>query len=236
MTNILNQLPGVPEFVGTAAADTIGLVIANVDEQLRSRMNLDLTYPTIGLIGSRTGAGAQIKAVDDAAKMSNIEVLSIELPRDTKSGGGHGNFIIIGGKDVSDVRQAVELSLKLIDQNAGELYISEAGHLEVQFTARAGKAIHMAFGAPIDKAFGFICSCPAPIGMVIADLAMKSAGVELVSYGTPTQGTSFSNEVVITISGEADAVRQAVIKARETGIQLLYTMGEYPDPVKTPYL
>ena len=69
MTNILNQLPGVPEFVGTAAADTIGLVIANVDEQLRSRMNLDLTYPTIGLIGSRTGAGAQIKAVDDAAKM-----------------------------------------------------------------------------------------------------------------------------------------------------------------------
>ncbi|PWM98494.1 MAG: microcompartment protein PduB, partial [Massilioclostridium sp.] len=123
MTNILNQLPGVPEFVGTAAADTIGLVIANVDEQLRSRMNLDLTYPTIGLIGSRTGAGAQIKAVDDAAKMSNIEVLSIELPRDTKSGGGHGNFIIIGGKDVSDVRQAVELSLKLIDQNAGELYI-----------------------------------------------------------------------------------------------------------------
>ena len=25
MTNILNQLPGVPEFVGTAAADTIGL-------------------------------------------------------------------------------------------------------------------------------------------------------------------------------------------------------------------
>ena len=75
--------------------------------------------------------------------MSNIEVLSIELPRDTKSGGGHGNFIIIGGKDVSDVRQAVELSLKLIDQNAGELYISEAGHLEVQLTK------HLALSVPV---------------------------------------------------------------------------------------
>ena len=40
--------------------------------------------------------------IDDAVKATNTEVLSIEFPRDTKGWGGHGNYIVIGGNDVSD--------------------------------------------------------------------------------------------------------------------------------------
>ena len=84
-------------------------------------------------ICSRTGAGAQIQAVDDAVKATSTEVISIEIPRDTKGWGGHGNFIIIGGETPADVKRAVELALEYIDINAGEIYISEAGHMEFQY-------------------------------------------------------------------------------------------------------
>ena len=92
------------EFVGTAVLDTIGLVISGVDDTLLKEMNIGTRYHTLGLFSSRTGAAGQITAVDDAVKATGTEVLSIEFPRDTKGWGGHGNYIVIGGNDVSDVR------------------------------------------------------------------------------------------------------------------------------------
>lgn len=79
----------------------------------------------------------QITAIDDAVKATNTEVLSIELPRDTKGWGGHGNYIVLGGNDVSDVRHAISLALELTNKYAGEVYISESGHLEFAFSASA---------------------------------------------------------------------------------------------------
>ncbi len=71
----------------------------------------------------------------------------------------------------------------------------------------------------------------------IADAAAKSAVIDPVGYASPSQGTSFSNEVIFTFSGDSGAVRQAVIAAREVGLQLLSTL----DPVEiksttTPYI
>ncbi|MDD3337668.1 MAG: microcompartment protein PduB [Lachnospiraceae bacterium] len=224
------------EFVGTTVLDTIGLLISRIDDGLLEKMNIPKKYVALGLISSRTGAAGQITAVDDAVKSTNTEVLSIELPRDTKGWGGHGNFIIIGGQDVSDVRRAVEISLELIRKYAGELYISEAGHLEFAYSARASQALHMAFDAPLDQAFGFMCGSPAAIGLVMADAAMKSAAVEAVKYMTPDQGTSHSNEVILAVTGDASAVKNAVLRAREIGLQLLISMGSYPDGPSTPFL
>ena len=110
------------EFVGTAVLDTIGLVISGVDDTLLKEMNIGTRYHTLGLFSSRTGAAGQITAVDDAVKATGTEVLSIEFPRDTKGWGGHGNYIVIGGNDVSDVRHAISLALKLISMQ--ENYIS----------------------------------------------------------------------------------------------------------------
>ena len=125
------------EFVGTAVLDTIGLVISGVDDSLLQQMNVDTKYHCLGLFSSRTGAAGQITAIDDAVKATNTEVLSIELPRDTKGWGGHGNYIVLGGNDVSDVRHAISLALELTNKNAGEVYISESGHLEFAFSANA---------------------------------------------------------------------------------------------------
>lgn len=228
--------PGMEQFVGTASCDTIGLVIANVDEELRRQMKIPQNFRSVGLIGSRTGAAAQIKAVDDAVKETAAQVVSIEIPRDTKGWGGHGNFIILGSENVADVRRATELAVKYIDVNCGEIWISEAGHLECQYSARSGEAISSFFDIPEGQAFGFMCASPAPIGMVIADIAMKAAEVELVKTLRPSEGTSHSNEVIIVFTGTASAVKRSVVEAKNAGLRLLKTLGSEAKPVTEPYI
>lgn len=226
----------MPQFIGVAPCDTIGLVIAGIDDELRDKMKIPKEYSAIGLIGSRTGAGGQITAVDDAVKGTNTKVISIELPRDTKGWGGHGNFIVIGARTVSDAEKAVSDSLELIKKNVGEVYISEAGHMEFQYSARAGEAINMAFDIPIGEPFGFVCASPAPIGLVIADIAVKSSNIKITKLLRPSDGTSHSNEVIITFTGETSAVRSAVQTAREAGMKMLRAMGSDAPPVTEPYI
>ncbi len=237
--NDLTKIPtdcSLTEFVGTTVLDTIGLVIPGADASLLRQMHLKKPYKSLGLISSRTGAAGQINAVDEAVKSTNTEVVSIELPRDTKGWGGHGCFIILGGENVSDVRRAVEISLEYIRKYAGELYISQAGHLEFAYSACADSALHMAFDAPIGKPFGFFCGSPAAIGLVMADLAVKSSSVEVIRYMTPDRGTSHSNEVIAAVTGDASAVKNAVLTAREVGLKLLVSMGSYPETPSAPFL
>ena len=224
------------EFVGTAVLDTIGLVIPGVDDTLLEKMQVGKKYHALGLFSSRTGAAGQFTALDDAVKATNTEVLSIELPRDTKGWGGHGNYVVLGGNDVSDVRDAIQMALNLTNKYAGELYISEAGHLEFAYSASAGDVLQKAFGAKKDKAFGFLAGSPAAIGLVMADTAVKASNVEIINYMTPNKGTSHSNEVILAFSGDASAVKAAVLEARQIGLELLIAMGSYPEIPGTPYL
>lgn len=224
------------EFVGKAVLDTIGLVISGIDDTLLKEMNIGTKYHCLGLFSSRTGAAGQITAIDDAVKATNTEVLSIELPRDTKGWGGHGNYIVLGGTDVSDVRHAISMALKLTNKYAGELYISESGHLEFAYSASAGQALNKAFGVPVGEAFGFMAGSPAAIGLVMADTAMKSAPLSIAKYMTPDKGTSHSNEVILAVSGDASAAKTAVLNARQTGLELLIGMGSYPEIPGIPYL
>ena len=214
------------EFVGTTVLDTIGLVISGIDDTLLKEMNVGTKYHALGLFSSRTGAAGQITAIDDAVKATNTEVLSIEFPRDTKGWGGHGNYIVIGGNDVSDVRHAIELGLELTKKNAGEF----------TYSASAGAALQKAFHAVPGEAFGFMAGSPAAIGLVMADTAMKASAVNITCYMTPSIGTSHSNEVILGISGDASAVKAAVLEARQVGLELLIGMGSYPEIPGTPYL
>ena len=211
----------VAEFVGTAMGHTIGLVIANVDFQLRERLGIDDTYRSIGILGDRLGAGPQSFAADEAVKVTNAEVIKVELPLDTEAGGGPGSLIVFGANDVSDARRAVEVALAETDIHMGDFYGSSAGHLEFQYTARASQALAKTFGAPEGTAFGIIVGCPAAIGLLMGDTAVKAATVDVVSSLSPAHGTPFCNEVITTISGDPGAVKQAVIAAREVGLQLL---------------
>jgi len=233
----MTQKPcGLTEFVGTAVGDTIGIVIANVDNEVLNAMKLEKKYRSIGILGARVGAGPHIMAADEAVKSTNTEVVTIELPRDTKGGAGHGSLIVFGGDDVSDVRRAVEVALKELDRTFGDVYANDAGHVELQYSARASYALEKAFGTPLGKACGVIVGAPAAVGVLMADTAVKSANVDTVAYSTPANGTSFSNEAILVISGDSGAVRQAVISAREVGKTLLAAMGDEPINTRPSYI
>ena len=223
------QTSMITEHVGsTTTGDTIGLVIANVDSQVLEAMKLTKSYRSIG-------AGPQIMAADEAVKATNTEIVSIELARDMKGGAGSGSLIIFGGDDVSDVRRSVEVALRELERTFGEVYMNEAGHVEIQYTARAGDALVTAFGTPEGKAFGLIVGAPAAIGVVMADAAVKSANVDVVGYQSPSS-SSMSNEVILQICGDSGAVKQAVKVAREVGITLLGTMGSEPKNTGESYI
>lgn len=230
------QTSMITEHVGsTTTGDTIGLVIANVDSQVLEAMKLTKSYRSIGILGSRTGAGPQIMAADEAVKATNTEIVSIELARDMKGGAGSGSLIIFGGDDVSDVRRSVEVALRELERTFGEVYMNEAGHVEIQYTARAGDALVTAFGTPEGKAFGLIVGAPAAIGVVMADAAVKSANVDVVGYQSPSS-SAMSNEVILQICGDSGAVKQAVKVAREVGTTLLGTMGSEPKNTGESYI
>lgn len=234
--SVVRNSCALTEFVGTAIGDTIGLVIANVDSALLEAMKLEKPYRSIGILGARTGAGPHIMAADEAVKATNTEVISIELPRDTKGGAGHGSLILLGGQDVSDVKRAVEVALGELNRTFGDIYANDAGHVELQYTARASYALEKAFGAPLGRACGVIVGAPAAIGVLMADTAIKAANVEVVAYSSPAKGTSYSNEAILVVSGDSGAVRQAVCSARDTGIVLLETLAGTAPSTTTPYI
>ena len=228
--------PGMTEFVGTTVGDTIGIVIANVDPMLHDMMKIDPKFRSIGILGCRTGAGPQIMAADEAVKATNTEIVAIELARDTKGGAGHGSLIILGAEEVSDARRAIEVALKDLNRTFGDVYGNDAGHIELQYTARASYACNKAFNAPIGKAFGLIVGAPAAIGVLMGDVACKTANVELIGYSSPAQGTSYSNEVISMISGDSGAVRQSVLAAKDAGKKLLEALGGPAASTTTPYI
>ncbi|MBN1064944.1 propanediol utilization microcompartment protein PduB [Clostridium botulinum] len=226
----------IPEFVGSAIGDTVGLVIANVNELLLNKMNVSKKYRSIGIIGARTGASAQIISADEAVKGTNSEIIKVELARDTKGNAGHGVLIVFGAMDVSDVRQAVEITLNDLNRTFGNLYINECGHLEIQYTPRSSYACNKAFNAPIGTAFGVIVGAPAAIGLLMADSALKASNVDIIDHWSPAYKTSYSNECVTTIYGDSEAVKQALITAREVGINVLSKIGSTPTSQSTPYI
>ena len=128
------------------------------------------------------------------------------------------------------------MCLEELDRTFGDVYANEAGHLEFQYTARASKALNKAFGAPEGKAFGISVGAPAAVGVVMADVAVKAATIDVIGFASPADGTSLTNECILFFSGDSGAVRQAVIAAREVGLKLLGSLGDKPESVTKPYI
>ena len=82
--------------------------------------------------------------------------------------------------------------------------------MELQFTASAAGACHLAFGAPSWKAYGLVCGAPSGIGIVMADTAIKTSFSRRLIISSPGHGTSFSNEGMVHSGGDSGAVRQAL--------------------------
>ena len=76
-------------------------------------------------------------------------------------------------------------------------------------------------------------------GVLLADTAVKAATVDVVGYSSPANGgTSFSNEVILTFTGDSGAVKQAIIAARDVGMQVLKTLEPSVElkSTTTPYI
>lgn len=230
------DLVQVTEYVGVGLGDTQGIVIANLDPAIHALMGIPDKFRAIGIIGGRVGAGPQIMAADEGVKATNTEILAVEMPRDTKGGAGHGNLIVFGAEDVSDARRAVEVTLEVLPKFFGDVYANDQGHLEMQYTARASRCLNYVFKTPEGKAFGLILGAPAVIGVLMIDTAVKAADVQVVGYASPAKGTSLTNEVMIWVTGDSGAVRQAVMAGREIGRKLLGAWGQEPKSVTQPYI
>ena len=227
---------GRKEFIGTAALDTIGMVIAGVDETLMENMHVDNHYRALGILTARCGAAGQFVALDDAVKMTNTEVVSIELPLDAKTWGGHGCYCVIGADSVEDCTRAIQMALRLTDKYVGEVYMSDSGHLEFAYSASAGKVLEVGLQAELGKAVGFMTGSPAGIGLVMADNALKASPVDLIYEMSPHNGTThFSNEVMISFKGDAGNVWEALMAGRATGLDLLKSMGSEIVSATQPY-
>ena len=72
--------------------------------------------------------------------------------------------------------------------------------------------------------------------MLMSDVAVKTANVELVGYASPAGGTSYSNEVIIMITGDSGAVRQSVLAAKDAGKKLLEALGGPAPSATKPYI
>jgi len=88
----------------------------------------------------------------------------------------------------------------------------------------------------VGKAFGITVGAPAAVGLLMADVALKTANVEIVTYASPAKGTCFSSEIIVTFSGDSGAVRQSVLAARSIGLGVLRNMGQDPKSLTKPQL
>ena len=70
------------QFVGTAAANTIGLVIGTIHEDIKALLQIPDEYQAISIVSSRTGTVAQAIAIDDAVKAVNAKLLANSVDRD----------------------------------------------------------------------------------------------------------------------------------------------------------
>ena len=72
----------ISEYVGTAAACTIGMVIATVDRKIKELLDIPADCDAIGIVSSRTGTVAQALAIDDAVKECSARLLRFEMSID----------------------------------------------------------------------------------------------------------------------------------------------------------
>ena len=73
------------QFVGTAAANTIGLVIGTIHKDIKELLEIPDEYQAISIVSSRTGTVAQAIAIDDAVKAVNAKLLRFEMAIDAVS-------------------------------------------------------------------------------------------------------------------------------------------------------
>lgn len=231
------QLPS--ELVGVAPGHTIALALTALDPAMRTFLGIDERLDSLCAIGARVAAAPQCFAADEAVKATDTSFIRLEMPRDTEGDAGPGTFLLLGAQTAADAVRACELTLAGVrDTTMGNVFTNPAGHVECQFSARAGAVLAGAFGAPLGQAFAVMVGAPAPVGLIMADAAAKAASIEVTQMLSPAYGISYSNEVITFFTGATAAVHTAVLAGREAGLCALGALEPScaPKPAGTPTL
>lgn len=227
------------EFVGVAPGHTIALALTALDPAMRAPLGVDAHLDSLCVIGSRVAAAPQCFAADEAVKATDTSFIHLEMPRDTEGDAGPGTLLFLGAQTAADAVRACELTLAGVrDATMGNVFTNPAGHVECQFSARAGEVLAGAFGAPRGQAFAIMVGAPAPVGIIMADAAAKAAAIEVTQMLSPAHGISYSNEVITFFTGATSAVHTAVLVGREAGLCALGALEPScaPKPAGTPTL
>ena len=141
----------------------IGIIGAMEEEVTLLRDKIE-NRQTLSLGGCEIYTG-QLNGVDVALLKSGIGKVAAALGAtlllerckpdvivNTGSAGGLAPTLKVGDIVVSDVKRGIEVALKELDRTFGDVYGNEAGHIELQYTARASYALEKAFGAPLGRA------------------------------------------------------------------------------------
>ena len=211
------------ELVGTAAGGMIGIVIAKADSLVVESLGIGISNQTIGIIGAKTGSHMHVLAVDEGLKGTNARLIISQFPVDS-GGDGYGCLLVVASDSVSDARRAVEISLGEVRKNQKEHFSCKEGAVHVQYTSYSGAACQYVYGVPEGTAFGLINASPAVLGIYLADIAIKSAGITPVTIAIPGE-THPANESTLFFTGENSAVRCAAEAAREAGKKILASMN-----------
>ena len=105
----------LPEFTGAAVCDSIGITIPSLDGELKKQMKIAPHIKAVGLIGSRTGAGAQTELFSFGGLTAVAYTTGeLEVTLNGQSVGSAVGAVSDGGTNTLEVRIEEDKALHVI--------------------------------------------------------------------------------------------------------------------------
>jgi hypothetical protein len=140
--------PGMTEFVGTAFGDTIGIVIANLDPVVHEKMKLaPNTAPSV-FSAPAPAPARRLWPPMKPSKPPTPKSSPSNWPAIPKAAPVTAASSSLAPKKFPTPAAPSKWLSKTSDRTFGDVYANDAGHIELQYTARASYACEKAFGAP----------------------------------------------------------------------------------------
>ena len=230
---------GMTEFIDFDQyyGNTLGMVVARVDEQLQAAMNFPKELRSIGIVSTRFGGLPPAIAGDQAAKMVSVKLLDLSAANDPTAQGAHGSTWIVGSEDVSDARRWVELTIQNMRTWAyGGVAYNDNALYDIEYVASAGPILtHPYFGGEEGKAWGAADFLPKAMGFVVCDAILKCADIECIKQYKPEE-VVFANEFPIAFKGDSGAVKHACQRGVEVATTIMNACGHGAVKIHgTPY-
>ncbi len=199
-------------------ASVLGVkVISNVDSKMSKELNLPQGYKSIGIVTSDCDDVTYV-ALDEATKKAEVEVV---YAKSFYGGAGNastklaGEVIgIIAGATPAEVKSGLDAIVDFIENDAAFYSANEDDSIPyfAHCVSRTGTFLSKESGIKEGEALAYLIAPPleAIYGL---DVAMKAAGVELVSFYEPPSETNFGGGLLTGSQSACQAACEAFADA-----------------------